>query len=68
MNRFSTKLDTLMELGKITCPHCGLSVNDDRNFIFLTHALSVDEENEFEHRFPVRMADFKGGEAGDIPG
>ncbi|WP_158597975.1 hypothetical protein [Noviherbaspirillum saxi] len=32
----------------LTCPHCGFVIQGDGNSIFLAHALSLQEEAEFE--------------------
>jgi hypothetical protein len=37
-----------MQDGVLTCPHCGLVIEGDSNSIFLAHALSAQEEAEFE--------------------
>jgi hypothetical protein len=47
VNRFSTRLSPSLELGKMTCPHCGLVVDGDSNSVFLTHALSSAQEAEY---------------------
>jgi hypothetical protein len=48
VNRFSASLCTLTETGKIICPHCGAAIKADSDTIFLTHALSDEEEKLFE--------------------
>lgn len=47
VNRFNASLSRVTQAGKIICPHCGFQIYADRNFIFLTHALSPQEEEEF---------------------
>jgi hypothetical protein len=47
VNRFSADLDALADRGRVTCPHCGLVAIGDGNSIFLTHALSDEEEHLF---------------------
>jgi DNA-directed RNA polymerase subunit RPC12/RpoP len=52
LNQFSTKFSLSAERGRITCPHCGRASVGDANSIFLTHALSVAEEAEFNVNHP----------------
>lgn len=47
VNRFSADLDALADRGRVTCPHCGLVAIGDGRSIFLTHALSDEEERIF---------------------
>lgn len=47
INRFNAALSPLKEGGKITCPHCGLEIGQDTNSVFLTHALSQEQEAAF---------------------
>jgi hypothetical protein len=53
VNQFGINLAPIVELGKVTCPHCGLLLSDDINSVFLTHALSTDEEAIFNANNPV---------------
>jgi DNA-directed RNA polymerase subunit RPC12/RpoP len=50
VNRFNASLSRVTQAGKITCPHCGFQIYADKNFIFLTHALSAAQEAEFDFR------------------
>jgi hypothetical protein len=50
VNRFDAQLAVPAQLGKITCPHCGLLVYGDSQSLFLTHALSAAQEYEFNLR------------------
>jgi hypothetical protein len=50
VNRFTTNLNTSYQPGIIKCPHCGTSDKADPDALFLTHALSVDEERHFSGR------------------
>jgi homoserine acetyltransferase len=49
VNRFSTRLSPSLELGKMSCPHCGLALMGDSNAVFLTHALSSDQEAAYSN-------------------
>jgi len=48
INKFGTRFSFQKERAKITCPHCGLQLFGDKDSVYLTHALSVEEEAEFE--------------------
>lgn len=48
VNRFSANLCSLTEAGKIICPHCGTAIKADANTIYLTHALSNEEDKLFD--------------------
>jgi hypothetical protein len=61
VNQFTTKFSIDGEPGKIMCPHCGQVTEADSNSLFLTHALSPEEEAQFsstdfapDKRAPVR--------------
>lgn len=47
VNKFSVNAPFAAYRGKITCPHCGAVELDDSDSIFLTHALSREEENSY---------------------
>jgi hypothetical protein len=47
VNRFSTRLSPSLEFGKMTCPHCGLALTGEHNSVFMTHALSSEQEAEY---------------------
>ena len=47
VNSFTTNLNTSYQPGIIKCPHCGTSTESSPDSLFLTHALSVEEEKEF---------------------
>jgi hypothetical protein len=44
VNQFKTRLADSIERGRIVCPHCGLATAGESDSIFLTHALSAEEE------------------------
>lgn len=52
INRFRSSLSSVTESGKIICPHCGLVTDGETSSIFLTHALSPEEETQFNHDQP----------------
>jgi hypothetical protein len=45
-------LSPLVDLARLTCPHCGLLLSGDTNSAFLTHALSEAEEAAFNAAHP----------------
>ncbi len=47
VNRFTTNLNSSYQSGIIKCPHCGISTESAPDSLFLTHALSVEEEVQF---------------------
>jgi hypothetical protein len=47
VNKFTTNLNTTYEPGIIKCPHCGTSTEANPDSLFLTHALSTEEERRF---------------------
>lgn len=55
LNQFGSKFSIAAERGKIICPHCGLVIEGDRNSLFLTHALSTEQEAEFNAKNPLNM-------------
>jgi hypothetical protein len=56
MNQFSTAFSIPSERGKIICPHCGMVLLGDMDSLFITHALSVDQEAEFNATNPLQRA------------
>jgi hypothetical protein len=50
VNRFDAQYANPAELGKIICPHCGALGYGDSDSVFLTHALSAEEERGFDAR------------------
>ncbi|MDQ9170894.1 hypothetical protein Q8A64_10780 [Oxalobacteraceae bacterium R-40] len=56
VNVFTTKLNTSYQPGIIKCPHCGTSTASSPDSLFLTHALSVEEEIRFNSRCGVPQA------------
>ena len=56
INRFRSSLSSVTESGKIICPHCGLASDGESNSIFLTHALSAEEESQFDLERPDQQA------------
>lgn len=47
VNKFTTILSETYKLGVIKCPHCGTSTKGSPDSLFLTHALSPEEEARF---------------------
>jgi DNA-directed RNA polymerase subunit RPC12/RpoP len=47
LNQFSKKFSIQAEAGTIMCPHCGHVSQGDINSLFLTHALSEEQEADF---------------------
>lgn len=52
VNQFSVTVATLMAPGKIICPHCGLTMEGESDSVFLTHALSLEQETQFNTQHP----------------
>jgi hypothetical protein len=54
INQFDAQLVNTAARGQITCPHCGLLVDGDTQSVFLTHALSAEQEYQFNsaHAMP----------------
>jgi hypothetical protein len=50
LNTFTTELVTSIERGQIICPHCGHVMQNNSESLFLTHALSPDQEEKFSAR------------------
>lgn len=48
VNRFNGSSCNWTGAGTITCPHCGTSTEADADFIYLTHALSTEEEARYD--------------------
>ncbi|SNT20402.1 hypothetical protein SAMN06265795_1179 [Noviherbaspirillum humi] len=48
INQFGARFSAQRERAKIICPHCGLQLYGDRDSVYLTHALSEEEERRFE--------------------
>jgi DNA-directed RNA polymerase subunit RPC12/RpoP len=44
VNTFGPPVSTPYELGKITCPNCGATSGGDVNSLYLSHALSPEQE------------------------
>ncbi|MDB5761767.1 MAG: hypothetical protein JWQ21_762 [Herminiimonas sp.] len=47
LNTFTTESATSLKPGQIKCPHCGVAFAGKSNSLFLTHALSLDQERKF---------------------
>jgi len=54
INQFDTGFSIHTERGKLTCPHCGLLLSGEADSVFLTHALSVEEEALFNATYPTK--------------
>lgn len=52
VNRYSNVSFSVLEPGRITCPHCGLLQNAEDDSIFMTHALAPAEESDYMKRRP----------------
>jgi DNA-directed RNA polymerase subunit RPC12/RpoP len=49
LNQFAATFSEAKDHGKITCPHCGPMVAGDNESVFLTHALSNDQETRLHN-------------------
>lgn len=47
VNQFNTALATPYSMGVIKCPHCGAVIESSAKSLFLTHALSPQQEAQF---------------------
>lgn len=54
VNEFGGRPSDLIAPGAIICPHCGRKEVRWSSSIFLAHALAVEEEEEYNGRFPLR--------------
>jgi hypothetical protein len=50
VNKYSNVSYSVLEPGRIVCPHCGALQDADSDSIFMTHALAVHEELDFMKR------------------
>lgn len=48
--QFSDEVSLPWKRGEITCPHCGILTAGDADSVFLTHALSLAGEVEFNRQ------------------
>lgn len=48
INRFNGTSCEWIGAGSIACPHCGASTPADAGFVYLTHALSTDDEARYD--------------------
>ncbi|GIZ53371.1 hypothetical protein [Noviherbaspirillum aridicola] len=56
MHRYDATLSLSTPAGIIRCPHCGHAIPADANSIFLTHALSSEENRVFIHQESQELA------------
>jgi hypothetical protein len=47
-----------MQAGKITCPHCGATINRDRNASYGMSKLNPEEEQQLYAENPERTVDY----------
>lgn len=47
VNQFSGSFASAVQRGMLTCPHCGLLLSRESESVFLTHALSSEQEAAF---------------------
>lgn len=52
VNEFTTRMPIPYPFGVIKCPHCGAAHDGNPTSLFLTHALSVQEEQQFSRHVP----------------
>lgn len=50
VNKYSNVSYTVLEPGRIACPHCGALQDADDDSIFMTHALATQEEQDYMSR------------------
>lgn len=50
VNKYSNVSFSVLEPGKIACPHCGMLQYADGDAIFMTHALAAHEEAAYMKR------------------
>lgn len=56
VNEFGGRPEDLIAPGEVTCPHCGHKETRWSKSVFLTHALTPEEEEQYEERFPLPSA------------
>lgn len=54
VNRFAVSHPAPAFAGRIVCPHCGTSFRAASKYVFITHALSQEEEVAFDD-LPLRQ-------------
>lgn len=50
VNKYSNVSYSVLEPGRIVCPHCGALQDAESDSIFMTHALAVHEEQDYMKR------------------
>jgi hypothetical protein len=50
VNKYSNVSYSVLEPGRIVCPHCGALQDADDDSIFMTHALAAHEEQDYMKR------------------
>lgn len=50
VNKYSNVSSSILEPGRIACPHCGMLQDADSDTIFMTHALAAHEEADYMKR------------------
>jgi hypothetical protein len=48
--------DEFADYGKFACPHCGHAMNGEADSVYLSHALSPEEEEVFNIQHPLNAA------------
>lgn len=56
VHRYDATLSLSTPPGVIRCPHCGHAIPADANSIFLTHALSCEEDRAFVREEQLEIA------------
>lgn len=54
VNKYSNVSFSVLEPGRIVCPHCGVLQDADSDSIFMTHALATHEEAAYMRRNSVQ--------------
>jgi Fe-S oxidoreductase len=52
-NQFSKAFDAFADYGLIACPHCGTTIKGNIDSMYLSHALSTQEEADFNIQHPA---------------
>jgi hypothetical protein len=56
VNKYADVSFSILEPGRIACPHCGMLQDADGDAIFMTHALAVHEEADYLRRYSGQHA------------
>ncbi len=56
VNKYANVSFSVLERGRISCPHCGTQHDGDGDAIFMTHALAAQEEADYIRRYSGTVA------------